>query len=78
MTFTQSGADGITKKDEGLFHSVSFSVVFGVVSWEGFALAFFRNSTVVWDDYRQLPFPRDATVFSSLTGCPVPGSGPTW
>ena len=42
-----------------------------MVSLEGFRLAFFRNSTAVWDDYRPSPFPRDEVVFSLLTGCPL-------
>lgn len=41
---------------------------FCVVFLEGFTLIFFRNSTVVWDDYRQSLFPRERTMFSSLTG----------
>lgn len=48
---------------------VSFSGGFCVASLEGFTPAFFRNSTVVWDDYRQSPFAREGTVFSWLTGC---------
>lgn len=43
---------------------LSFPGGFCVVSLEAFTLAFFRNSAVVWDDYRQSPFPREETVFS--------------
>lgn len=47
-----------------------------VVSLEGLPWNFFRNSTVVWDDYRQSPFLSIGTVFSSRTDySPGPGWG---
>lgn len=58
VTFIPSGTDRITNKDESRF-IWCLSSGFRMVSLEEFALTLCRNSAVVRDDYRQLPFPRD-------------------
>lgn len=75
VPFTLSNANRITRKNKVMFYLVSlFLVAFVWFPWKVLPWYFFRNSTVIWDNYRQSLYPREGTMFSSLTGCSlVPG-----
>lgn len=73
--FSPSDIDGMTRMRASFTWCLSFPDASCVVSLEGLPWNFFRNSTVVWDDYRHSPFLRDGTVFRSRTSY---SPGPSW